>query len=514
MLTRSTLRRFFYPAAALLLVGIPANGTAQDDVPPVPLPVPRPQKPYAPANTAPLTAPEERPLTAQLLSAALPIDLPTTLRLVNENSPTIGLARARLAEADARVDLARVVAVPDLIGGVSYYRLDGQTQNQRGDVFFVNRSNLYGFAGPRLQFGLAEALFLPLVANRLAEAAAANTTATVNQMEYEAASAFLDLQAVHAALAINADTLARAEQMLRYADAAEEAGLAKTPADADRARTEVALYRKERLDLTGQAGIASARLAQLLLLDPSVDLKPTTAEAVPVILVPGETTLETLTATAKTFHPEVIEARLELAAADTRLRQEKVSPLIPRFDVDYAIGGFGGGTNSNVGQFDSRSLFQATASWQLDGMGFGYAAQVRVRQAQVIQARYQVIETEARVATTASAAAKEAAAKFDGVSVAQQAVSEATEMYRKLRETSFNMVGPRPQYDALEPLLAIRALNQARREYLNAVIEFNRAQFRLYTALGRPPIQALDQGVVTSVEVPVAPASFDPPENR
>ena len=59
-------------------------------------------------------------------------------------------------------------------------------------------------------------------------------------------------------------------------------------------------------------------------------------------------------------------------------------------------------------------------------------------------------------------------------------------MYRKLLDTQFGMIGARPQYDALEPLTAIQMLNQARTQYLNQVIDFNRAQFRLFWALGQP----------------------------
>ena len=58
---------------------------------------------------------------------------------------------------------------------------------------------------------------------------------------------------------------------------------------------------------------------------------------------------------------------------------------------------------------------------------------------------------------------------------------------------------------ALEPLLAIQALNQARSLYLNEVIEFNRSQFRLYTALGQPPLSALPALATTPLAVPVVP---------
>jgi outer membrane protein TolC len=77
------------------------------------------------------------------------------------------------------------------------------------------------------------------------------------------------------------------------------------------------------------------------------------------------------------------------------------------------------------------------------------------------------------------------------------------------------MVGQRGQFDALEPYLAIQALNQARVQYLGAVVEYNRAQFRLYAALGQPPTCALPDATPQPLEVPAMPAAptiLRPPE--
>lgn len=64
-----------------------------------------------------------------------------------------------------------------------------------------------------------------------------------------AAAAYLDLLREYGALGINADTLARAEQMLERAGVADKAGLSKTAGDINRARTEVELRRQERITL-------------------------------------------------------------------------------------------------------------------------------------------------------------------------------------------------------------------------------------------------------------------------
>jgi outer membrane protein TolC len=57
----------------------------------------------------------------------------------------------------------------------------------------------------------------------------------------------------------------------------------------------------------------------------------------------------------------------------------------------------------------------------------------------------------------------------------------------------------------LELLWAERDLDQARRQYLTEVIEYNRAQFQLYWALGQPPMESLAQSTSVPVKTPVLP---------
>ena len=198
-----------------------------------------------------------RPAYAQL--ETLPIDLPTVLRLVDANSPTVGVARARVAEAQARVARAEVQWLPTLSVGAAYNRFDGQTQNQAGNVFGVSRANLFYGGGPGLTLDVAEALYGPLVARRVRSAARFQEQATVIAAEQEAAVTYLDLVQLHAQLEINADTLARAEEMLKAAESAKEAKLDRSAGDVNRAKAEVLFRRTERLDLEARArGIARA----------------------------------------------------------------------------------------------------------------------------------------------------------------------------------------------------------------------------------------------------------------
>jgi outer membrane protein TolC len=398
-----------------------------------------------------------------------------------------------------------VTWLPNLTSGVTYQRHDGQIQDTPGNIFTTSRQSLFAGGGAVARVETADALFLPLIARRLTAAEAAAARATLVNVQLDVASTYLDLLSVTAARAINADTLARAEEMLRLAEAADATGVNKTPADVPRARTEVGLRRQEAIDLQGRQAVVSARLAQLLLLDPTVDLVPADPAVVPVTLVPDRP-LPDLIATAVAYRPELASYRALASAAEGRLRQAQLGPFIPRFEMSYVGGTFGGGHNATFDNFGPRGDAVASATWEFRNLGLGDIAAARERGVQLAGANARIVEAKAQVSAEVVAAAKTAHFRTQTLSTAQDAIRQAIEMFRRLEVSQFGMAGNRNLYDALEPLLAIQALNQARTQYLTEVIEYNRAQFRLYAALGQPPLCALP-GSATPVEVPVNPAA-------
>jgi outer membrane protein TolC len=442
----------------------------------------------------------------------LPIDLATALRLADASNPTVAVARARVAEALARQRQADLYWLPNITSGGVYQRHDGTIQDTAGNILSTSRQSLFAGGGTTARVETADALFAPLIARRLTSAEAAAARATSNNVQLDVASVYLDLLATTAARAINADTQNRANEMLRIAIAADRAGLNKTAADVPRAQTEVSLRKQEGIDLQGRAATVSARLAQLLLLDPAVDLIPADPVVVPVMLVPDQPIPE-LIAIAATYRPELAANRSLAAAAQERLRQARLAPLLPRLEVSYLAGTFGGGRNSDMADFGGRGDGSAGVTWELRNLGLGNIAINREREAALSGASARVVETGAQVSAEVAAAAKVSRYRLQTMTVSQDAVRQAIEMFRRLEASSFGMAGPKAQYDALEPLVAIQALNQARVQYLNEVIEYNRAQFRLYTAMGQPPLCALP-GVPVAVEVPANPATTPAPPTR
>jgi outer membrane protein TolC len=465
----------------------------------------KPAGPQVPGEPLPPPGPPEPTASVPPYGEVLSIDLPTALRLTNANNPTIALARERVAEAYAAERQADVAWLPNLQGGPNYQRHDGRDQTTQGPIIEVSKQSLYVNGGAVLYWNTGDILFGPLVAQRLVEAQNAAAQATDANVQLSAASAYLDLLQANGALAINADSLARTKVMLDAAAAADKAALTKTAADINRALAEYDLRREERIQLEGNANVASAHLAHLLLLQPTVILKPADFQIVPITLVPRDSNPDELLGIAFSSRPEIQEGQALSAAARARLRQAQLAPLLPHFDISYYGGTFGGGVNSQMNDFGARSDGEADVYWELHNLGAGDAAQARLREAQLNETSYQLAEIRAQIGEEVTAAYRQVIAGLDSLHSAQQGVEQSLETWRRLRAASFGLAGQQHLYDPLEPLIAERDLNQARIAYLNAVIGYNRAEFQLYWALGQPPMCAPAEGERLPVSVPVVP---------
>jgi outer membrane protein TolC len=322
----------------------------------------------------------------------------------------------------------------------------------------------------------------------------------------------MDLLQAFGQLAVNADLLARDQEVLRRATIAENTELAKTGADINRARTEVQLRLAERINLRGQVRVASSRLARLLLLRPSVGLLPVDPVVVPLTLIPEDSPLDALVDEAIAWRPEMAESRALISAGEARLRQAQLDPALPHFQVSYLAGGFGGGINDEFSNFKGRGDATAGAYWELRNMGLGNLAENRTRRIQVGEATLHLREVQGLVCDEVVRAAQIARVRRESLGNAQSAVREAIEMYRKLDVIAFGMLGPKKELESVEPILAIQQLAQARYQYLAAVMDYNRAQFQLYTAIGQPSLEAVGKIRPQPVEVPPTPVPpYTPP---
>ncbi|MDB5313876.1 MAG: Outer rane efflux protein [Gemmataceae bacterium] len=425
------------------------------------------------------------------------IDLGVALRLAGVDNPTINLSRERIREALADQLAARSLLLPSVNIGGNYHYHEGPLQASFGQIRFVDSQSLYlgfgartlaaesvAFPGVRLFAHLGDAVYEPLAARQRVAARQSDAQATRNAILLDVSAAYLTLVGAESRL----EVLRRGEmdgaEIARLTAVFARAGQGRQ-SDANRAAGYQDLLRRQVRQVEEDVAVASARLCQLLNLDPSVRLR-TPGGAVDLFrLVPEDADIELLVAGAVGSRPEVFARRAEIEEARVRVRQEKVRPFVPVLSAGFSGGLFGGGSNqvaSFFGPMTGRTDFDVFAVWNVQNLGFGNVAQVRRTTAVVGEAmagydaavnlvRRQVVEA---VAETRAAARQ--------VEIARTALATSAEGYQlELARVKDGQGHPLELLDSFHQLL------DARQAFVTAVIAFDIAQFRLFIAVGSDP---------------------------
>ncbi len=421
----------------------------------------------------------------------LPIDLPTALRLAEVNNPTIALELRRVDEAAVVQHQADILWIPDLHAGPDYNRYDGRLQNSNGTIATISKQNLLLGGDAQLDWNTPEIIFGPLATARLSDAAQAGARATSSDVQIDVVMAYFDLLEVRGRMAIFDEAMAEAQQLVSASEGAHRAGFGKTTADINRALAELDQRRDERYQLEGTAAIRSARLVRLLLLSPNIILRPAEPQVAAIQLVPNVGDPNHLIAVAVANRPEIQQNQALAAAAATRLSEARVGPLLPHVEVNYGGGEFGGGPNSQLGNFGSEGNGEIDAAWELHNLGAGDVTLAHQRQVQLDEASLAVSDIQSRVAEQVIGAIGQLKAAQDSVDVARHAVDQAFRTWTELQQSALGPGAAQGQFDPLDSLIALRDLAQNRSEYLDVLIAYNKAQFQLYWALGQPPLELL-----------------------
>ena len=131
--------------------------------------------------------------------------------------------------------------------------------------------------------------------------------------------------------------------------------------------------------------------------------------------------------------------------------------------------------------FRDRFDLDAVAYWELRNLGFGESAareETRAKYQQARQREIQVIDCVAREIIESNAQVQ---ARHKQIAVAESGIEAATDSYKRNMQRIRGGVGL-----PIEVLQSVDAFDQARREYLRTVVQYNEAQFRLHRALGWP----------------------------
>jgi len=444
------------------------------------------------ALPAPVAQPE-----VELADKPLPITLPTAMQLANVRPLDIQVATQRIRVATAELERAQVLWLPTVYVGTDYFRHDGQYQDSSGNILNNSRSSLLLGAAPYAVFAISDAIFNPLAARQTLRAREAALRATANDTLLAVAEAYFNVQQSRGELAAADDVARRTQDLVRRAE--QLAPRLAPPVETVRAATELARRRQAVAAARGRWQVASADLTRLLRLEASALVEPLEPPHLQVTLVDVQQPVDDLIRIALTTRPELAAQQALVQATLQRLRQERLRPLVPSVLLRGASSGvtgtlaggvFGGGTNDRIGDFGARSDFDVQLLWEWKNLGLGNRALVNERRAEHQLSLIDQFRIQDRVAAEvvqAHAEARSSTARVkDAEDEVKNAVDSAGKNFEGLGQTrgvgNLIVLVIRPQ----EAVAAVQALAQAYSDYYTAVADFNRAQFRLYRALGHP----------------------------
>lgn len=430
-----------------------------------------------------------------------PIDLNTALQLAGVQNPELLIARQRVVEAAALRQLAAAQFLPSINPGMNYDTHTGVLQQSNGNILSVNRSAVYVGAGANaiaagtvnipgvlLTGNVAEGVYGFLVSRQVVREREFASLAIRNQAFLRTTLAYSELLRAGGLRAIALQVRDEARVVARLTAAYAESGQGRR-ADANRAATELAKRETEFQAAEGEMLVASARLCDVLNLDPSIRLSPTDAAVVPQPIVPDPMPVAELIVLALLQRPELAERRAAIRESLLALEGAKVLPFSPTIFLGFSAGGFGGGSNlvrPIFGGFGGRTDLDVISYWTIRNLGVGNVALINLARSRLGVAQYQEVAMLDHVRAEVAEAYARTHARYAQIGTTEQAVRTGLNGFREDLERIRGTVGL-----PIEVLDSLRLLARARQEYLNAIVDYNEAQFELYVALGQPPANTL-----------------------
>jgi outer membrane protein TolC len=423
------------------------------------------------------------------------VALPEALVRAGAGNPTIALAREMINAGEAELLQARTLLLPTLTTGANIRFHNGRLQNANGRIRDSFLGSLYYGAGAgargsgspvvpgvRIFAHLGDALFSPAVAEFRLSQRVFQAQATNNQILLDVGTAYLRLAETQGRIDAMRQTLKELDEVVRVTSHFAKTGQGRH-GDAHRVQSERHLSHVELVRIEEENAVASAVLAELLSGDPASRLR--TLDAAPPILEVIDPTvpLECLLQQAKAQHPEIAAARMAVAAAETRLRQERWRPLLPTMSVGFSAGLYGGGGTDvpyRFSRFGDRTDLDVLAVWTLQNAGFGNLALQNRTRADILLAeahRRRVVYLIERRVSEAHALIR---AKREELALAQRRLENASLAYQQDLKRTENLEG-RP----IEVMNSVNLLASARQDYVRALAAYSLAQLQMLTALGQ-----------------------------
>jgi outer membrane protein TolC len=408
-----------------------------------------------------------------------PIDLPAALRLAGAQNLDIQIARQRLREAEAERTSALERFFPWISAGVGYHRRDGVAQAVPSgiisDAHFQSYSPGLTLAA-QVDFG--DAIYKSLASKQLVRASDHALETQRQDAILNAAEGYFELTRTRALMEVITNALRTSEEYQHQLHEAVAAGIA-FKGDELRVETQTKGYQIALRQALEQQRVAAVDLARVLHLDPRVELVPQDTGLTRLTLFEPGTTMDALVERALQTRPELKQNQALISAARESKKGAVYGPLIPSVGAQVFGGGLGGGPDGGPSNFGAEGDYLVGMSWRIGPGGLFDAGRVRASKAQLAAFELSAAKLQDDITSQVVAAWTHLQSLSDQIGLAEGNLASASETFRLTRERKQFGVGI-----VLEDIQAEQELERARSQYVSALAEFNKAQYRLDRAAG------------------------------
>ena len=407
------------------------------------------------------------------------IDLPAVLRLAGTNNLDLALVREALVQAQAENEAARLRFFPWISPSVGFGAHNGVAQDASGNIVEANKKAYGGDAALVSGVSLGEAIYRKLAASRLQTAARYGVDAQRSDTAFAAAFAYFELVNAGANMGIAREAVRISRDYEQQVERAVAIGLASR-SDQLRVSVQTQSYQVALRQTTERERNAAANLAQVLHLDPAVELAPADGVAPQIVLVSLDTPLDSLVAMALAARPELRRSAESVAAADLQRREALYAPLVPSITAQATYGGLGGGRNGSLAGARDFEDFALMLNWRIGPGGLFDRSRIDLAQSKLEQARLGAAKLHDEIA-------REVVEAYEAVHSARDQGDLAGKNV-ELAQQSLDLSLERRQFGVgavLEVIQAQKDLTQARIDFARATTQYAEAQHALAHAVAQ-----------------------------
>ncbi|MGB6064910.1 MAG: TolC family protein [Desulfomonilaceae bacterium] len=436
---------------------------------------------------------------------AYPIDLQTTLRLAGAQNLDIRIAQSKLQRSRANQLMAWEKFLPWMAPGAAFERRDGMSISSVNGVI-EDANYAFNLPGYQIQANVpvGDAIFNALSARQLVRAAANALDAQFQNSTLEAALSYFQTLEDKARANVEHQAAVISATYQKELHHAVAAGIA-FKGDELRVKTETERYHIALQQWIQRQRDSSARLADVLRMDSSIELIPENSDLVPVMLFDVQTPVQGLIQQAYMARPEIRQSQALMAAANAQRKGAIYGPIIPTLSMNMFYGGLNGNWDSYAspnhyatsspppvpnpnpsanfypsGRNNGRTqdiLFGV--NWRIGPGGLGDLGAIRAASARLDTEQLRGQKVIDQIARQVVQSFTRVRSYYQQISMARGNVQSARETLRLTEGRKLYGVG-----NVLEVIQAQQSLERASTEYVVALAEFNKAQYELTRAVG------------------------------